>query len=190
MQNLLRRAIQSSLLVGALFPAVSAHGQAMITAGRQTAFTPFGQMTLLRPDWGQQSNYGYTVGADYTHFIHSRIQPSFEVRASAANGNTVNEHTYLGGFQLQTPFRGIYPYLTLLGGYGGIHYDYNTGGYTGDHSLIYSLGGGADVPIARALRLRLDYTWQSWNIAPQTINPMTISAGFAYTLGGGRGVIR
>ena len=186
-----RRAVRPILLLaGFASSSVTAHGQAMITAGRQTAVTPFGSATLLRPDWGQQSNYGYTVGADYTHFIHSRIQPSFEVRASTANGTTVNEHTYLGGFQLQTPFRGIYPYVTFLGGYGGIHYNYNRGGYQGDHSLIYSLGGGADVPIARALRLRLDITRQSWSIDPQTINPLAVSVGFAYTLSSGRGVVR
>ncbi len=158
----------------------------MITAGRGTAVTPFAQFTLLRPDWGQQSNYGYTVGVDYTHFIHSRIQPAFELRTTAANGNTVNEHSYLAGIQLQTPFHRIYPYATFLGGYGEIHYNYNTGGFTGDHSWIYSLGGGADIPFHRAFRLRLDFARQAWTISPQTINPMTVSAGIAYTLGGGR----
>lgn len=190
MQTLLRRAILCSFMLAALLPTDSARGQAMITGGRQTAFTPFGQATLLRPDWGPNSNFGYTIGADYTHFIRSRIEPSFEVRASTANGTTVNEHTYLGGIQLQTPFHGIYPYVTFLGGYGGIHYNYYLGGFTGDHSLIYSLGGGADIPVASHLRLRLDFTRQFWNVAPQTINPMTISAGFAYTFGGSRGIVR
>lgn len=102
----------------------------------------------------------------------------------------MNEHTYLGGFQLQTGIRRIYPYVTFLGGYAGIHYDYYNAGYTGDHSLIYSLGGGAHIPIARALRLRLDYTRQFWKIDPQTINPVTIGVGIAYTLPGRHGILR
>ena len=182
-----RRALRCSLLLaGFAITSSAAHGQAKITAGRGNAFTPFAQMTLVGPDWGPTENLGYTFGLDYTHFIRSRVQPSLEARATAANGSTVNEHSYLGGFQVQLPFHGIYPYATLLGGYGGIHYNYDNGGYTGDHSLIYSLGGGADVPLARALRLRLDFTRQTWNIAPQTLNPITLSAGLAYSLGGGR----
>lgn len=187
MHHLLYRHVRWSLLLLSLSAAPRlAHAQALITAGRQNALTPFGQVTLLAPDWGPTKNTGYTIGVDYTHFIRFPLQPSIEVRASGADGQTVNEHSYLGGFQLQLPFHGIYPYATFLGGYGGIHYNYYNGGYTGDHSMIYSLGGGADIPLVRSLRLRLDYARQSWNIAPQTINPVTLSAGFAYSLGGGR----
>jgi hypothetical protein len=185
------RLARHSMLFGAVLGfAPVAGAQATITAGRQNAITPFAQATLLRPDWGPNSNIGYTVGLDYTHFIHSRVRPSFELRTTYANGIVVNEHSYLGGFQLQVPFHGIYPYVTFLGGYGGIHYNYYNGGYTGDHSYIYSLGGGADIPLARSFRLRLDYARESWNIAPQTINPVHISAGIAYTLGSSSGKVR
>jgi hypothetical protein len=183
MRNLLRLSL---LLLGILCTTAAAHAQAIVTADRTHAVTPFAQWTLVSPDWGPSKIPGYTIGVDYTRFIHLPVQPSFEVRTSAANGKTVNEHTYLGGFQLQVPFRRISPYVTFLGGYGGIHYNYFNGGYTGDHSLIYSLGGGAEIPIAPYIRLRLDYTRQSWNIAPQTINPVALSAGIAFTLPGSR----
>jgi hypothetical protein len=181
--NWLRRAV----VLGFVFSTFhAAHAQATTTASRTNAVTPFAQMTVLRPDWGPNNNYGYTFGVDYTHFIRFRVQPSFELRATSANGTAVNEHSYLGGFQLQTRFHGIYPYVTFLGGYGQIHYNYYNGGFTGDHSMIYSLGGGGDIPIARSFSLRLDYARQSWNIAPQKVNPVSLSAGIAYTLGGDR----
>ena len=183
MKNILYRCFL--FLLAVFLSSVAAHAQAMIVAGRSTAVTPFAQMSVVSPDWGPTHNLGYTVGVDYTHFIHSRVQPSFELRATTANGTTVNERTYLGGFQFQTEFRRVYPYVTFLGGYGGIHYNFYNGGYTGDHSMIYSLGGGVDIPLVSSLRARIDYTRQAWNIAPQTINPVALSVGIAYTLSGG-----
>jgi hypothetical protein len=191
MQNQLVRGIRCSLVL--LFLSLTsavAHAQAMVTAGRGTAVTPFAQMTLVSPDWGPTRNLGYTFGVDYTHFIRSRVQPSFELRAATANGTTVNERTYLGGFQLQTAVRRVYPYVTFLGGYAGIHYNYYNAGYTGDHALIYSLGGGVDVPVARYARARIDFTRQSWNLEPNTLNPMTLSVGIAYTLPSARRIGR
>ena len=183
--------LRCSLFLGlSLALAPAARAQALIVAGRSTAVTPFGEMSVVSPDWGQTHNLGYTVGVDYTHFIHLPVQPSFEARATTANGTTVNERTYLGGFQLQTEVRRIYPYVTFLGGYAGIHYNYFNGGYTGDHALIYSLGGGADIPFARSLRARIDFTRQFWNIAPQTLNPVALSVGIAYTLPGRGGRAR
>jgi len=140
----------------------------MEAAQRGGEFAPFVQTTLLSPDWGPTSNVGYTIGVDYTRFIRSIVQPSLEVRMTSANGSTVGERSYIGGLKLQTTIHGIHPYFTLLGGEG--------------RTFIYSLGGGAIIPIHSQLDLRLDFTHQQWNIDPQTLTPVTLSVGVAYRL--------
>ncbi len=159
-----------------------ASAQAMEAAQRGGEIAPFIQTTLLSPDWGPTNNVGYTVGVDYTHFIRSIVQPSLELRMISANGRTVGERSYIGGLKLQTTIHGIHPYFTLLGGEGTISFTNSTSSYRGDNSFVYSLGAGATIPIHAQLDLRLDFTHQQWNIDPQTLTPVTLSAGIAYRL--------
>jgi opacity protein-like surface antigen len=160
-------------------PVVSA--QAIVTAQRGVGITPFAQVTLIRPDWGQTNNLGYTAGIDYTRFIRSSIvQPSLELRYTRANGVTVNERTYTAGIKLQTTIHGIHPYATFLAGHGNIDFKHPHGNYNGDNSIIYSLGGGAEYNVTPQWKLRLDFTSQHWSIVPQTLTPMTFAVGIAY----------
>lgn len=170
------------LCVVLLTSARLAPAQAMEAAQRGGEFAPFVQTTLLSPDWGPTSNVGYTIGVDYTRFIRSIVQPSLEVRMTSANGSTVGERSYIGGLKLQTTIHGIHPYFTLLGGEGRITFTNPTNSYVGDNTFIYSLGGGAIIPIHSQLDLRLDFTHQQWNIDPQTLTPVTLSVGVAYRL--------
>jgi Outer membrane protein beta-barrel domain len=185
----MRNTLHSSIMKSAFFlgtllaTAQLASAQAMIAAGRGTEIAPFVQTTLVRPDWGPTSNIGYTVGVDYTRFIRSIVQPSIEVRMTSANGKTVNERSYAGGLKLQTAVHGIHPYATFLVGYGTITLNYPEGTYTGDDSVIYSYGGGADFKVTSAWKLRLDFSQQNWNLGTNaSLTPMTFGVGVSYSL--------
>jgi opacity protein-like surface antigen len=184
MRTLLQRlTVTSTLLLGvALAATPAASAQAYVTGERGAAITPFVQTTLVTPDYGTSNNLGYTAGLDYTHFIRSIVQPSLEFRFTNANGTNVNERTYAGGLKLQTAFHGIHPYGTLLIGHGNITFNHPNGGYYGDNSLVYSLGGGAEFNVTQQWKLRLDYTHQDWNTGVDTFTPTSIGVGIAYSL--------
>jgi hypothetical protein len=174
----------SALLLAVLFAgAGTAPAQALITAGRGSEIAPFAQTTLVYPDWGPYRNLGYTVGIDYTRYIRSIVQPSIEFRITSANGKTVNQRTYSGGLKLQTTIHGIHPYATVLVGYGTIAFNYFNGNYTGDNSIIYALGGGADFNITSLCKLRLDFSQQEWNLGTNaSLTPMALGVGLSYAL--------
>ncbi len=175
--------LQVALVLGTVFASARiAPAQALEAGQRGAEVAPFGQYTMLSPDWGSQHNFGFTVGIDYTRFIRSILQPSLEARMTSANGPTVGEKTYTGGLKLQTRIHGVRPYVTLLAGTGFITFTHPNGNYLGDSSVIYSAGGGALFSAGRHLDLRLDYTYQFWNIGPQTLTPTTIGIGVAYRI--------
>ena len=185
----MRNIVHSSIAKSALFLAIllasaqTASAQALITAGRGSEIAPFAQTTLINPDWGQTNNIGYTVGIDYTRYIRSIVQPSIEVRITSANGKVVNERTYSGGLKLQTTIHGIHPYATLLVGYGTIAFNYPNGNYTGDDSVIYAYGGGADFNVTSQWKLRLDFSQQNWNLGTNaSLTPMALGIGVSYSL--------
>jgi opacity protein-like surface antigen len=154
----------------------------MVSAQRGAEIAPFAQTTLLSPDWGPTNNLGYVVGLDYTRFTRLFVQPSLEVRMTAANGDTVGERSYTGGLKLQTTIHGIHPYATLLAGYGAITFTHPIGNYLSDNSMVYSLGGGVEFNVTRQLKMRVDFTHQQWNLDPVTLTPVTLGVGLAYSL--------
>lgn len=186
MRNLQLRSIwKTALLLGFLFAATRLiSAQAVVTAQRGAEITPFAQYTLISPDWGPTNNFGYTAGLDYTGFIRSSfLQPSVEFRYTSATGTTVNERSYAGGFKLQTTIRRTHPYATFLIGHGNIDFHYSPGpNYHGDNSLIYVYGGGADFNVTPQWKMRLDVTSQAWNTGTETLNPLTVAVGIAYSL--------
>lgn len=175
---------KTALLLGILLAATRVvPAQALLTAQRGTEIAPFAQFTLVNPDWGQTNNFGYTAGIDYTRFIHSAIlQPALEFRYTRANGTTVNERSYAGGLKLQTSVHGIRPYATFLVGHANIDFNYANNGYNGDNSLIYVFGGGAEFNATPQWKLRLDLASQHWNTGTETLTPLTMGVGIAYSL--------
>jgi hypothetical protein len=159
-----------------------APAQALEAGQRGTEIAPFAQFTVTAPDWGPDKNRGYTIGVDYTRFIRSIVQPSIEIRMTAANGSTVDEKTYSGGLKLQATIHRVRPYFTLLAGKGFITFNQPINNYLGDNSLIYTLGGGAAFAAGQHMDLRLDFTHQNWNIGPQTLTPITLGVGLAYRI--------
>lgn len=175
---------KSAALLGIMLataPVLTA--QALVAGERGVEIAPFAQYALLNPDWGQTNNFGYTAGLDYTRFIRSSfIQPSLEFRYTRANGQTVNERSYTGGFKLQTTVHNIYPYATILVGHGNIDFNYPNGGYQGDNALIYAFGGGAEFNVTQCWKLRLDFSSQHWNLGNYPLTPFTLGVGIAYRL--------
>jgi len=182
--------MKSAILLGVCLAATAvASAQAVETAQRGAVLTPFFQTTILRPDWGQPNNMGYTVGVDYTRFLRSILQPSLELRYTTANGSVVSEHSFIGGLKLEASIFGIHPYATLLAGNGDITFTHPIGNYYGDNSFVYSLGGGAEFKLYSSLKLRADFTQQHWDLDPYILTPMTFSVGLAYGLPFHRGPI-
>jgi opacity protein-like surface antigen len=186
MRNLLHCSIwKSAVFLGILLSVTRvASAQALLTGLRGTEIATFAQYTLVDPDWGPANKLGYTVGIDYTHFIRSSIvQPSLEFRYTSANGATVNERSYAGGLKLQTTVHGIHPYATFLVGHGNIDFNYFVSkNYYGDNSFIYCFGGGAEFNVTPLWKLRLDVSSQQWNTGSESLSPLTLGVGIAYSL--------
>jgi len=170
------------VLLALLTAPAAASAQAIVAAQRGAELAPFVQAVVVDPDWGQPRDTGYTAGVDFTHFGRSLIQPSLEARYTSATGTQVNESSFTGGLKLGTTVHGVRPYMTLLAGYGDITFVHPRGNYLGDNSTIYSFGGGVDIPVRPSLRVRIDFTEQSWNLDPDGLTPMTLGVGFSYSL--------
>ena len=183
----MRNTLSGWITKSAIFLGISlaasgiASGQAIVTADRGAAITPFVTSTLVRPDWGQLNNIGITAGVDYTRFTRTLIQPSLELRMTHANGKQVSENSYLTGFKLETSIHRIHPYATLLAGMGYIGFK-NQPNYTSDSSFIYSLGGGAEFNVLPSWKVRADFTEQHWNLDPQILTPMSFGVGLSYSI--------
>jgi hypothetical protein len=183
MRSKLYRALRFAIVFAAASGATThAPAQALPTVDRHSEFAAFAQGTMLRPDWGQTNNYGYSLGLDYTHFFGKFVQPGLELRFTRATGRTVNENTYLGGLKLQTTIHAIHPYALILAGKGIIKFNYNNAGVTADNSLVYGLGGGVELAVTRLVRIRADFISQHWDLQPNTLTPATLNLGIAYTL--------
>jgi opacity protein-like surface antigen len=181
MTNLLHRSIRNAaLLLGISLGAVHvASGQAIATGGRGAELSPFALATLVLPDWGQPNNYGYAVGADYTRFVPFVLQPSLEFRFTHADGEQVNEKSYGGGLKLHATVHRLHPYATFLIGHGDVAF-YRAINTAKHSSIVYSIGGGADLDISSQWKVRADYTQQFWNLDFGTLTPSTFALGIAY----------
>lgn len=131
------------LLVAAVFtvlsPGVAALAQATPTATKTADVSVFAGFLSASPDYGPYRNTGGSLGLNFTRYFHLPVAPSLELRANLADGDTVNERTYLFGLRAQAEvLRRFHPYADLLVGPGNIHFNFPNGGYTGDNSLVYS----------------------------------------------------
>jgi hypothetical protein len=182
MQKLLDHWTKIAILFGASLSATGiASAQAFNTARRDAEITPFFETAVLRPDYGQPNNTGYTLGADYTRFIRAIVQPSLEFRMSSATGQVVGERSLLGGVKLEASIFGVHPYGTYLVGNGVITFTHPIGDYFTDNSFVRSIGGGAEFKVYSHLMLRVDFAQQHWKLPP-VLTPMTFGVGVAYNI--------
>jgi opacity protein-like surface antigen len=189
MRNLLNHwTMKSVVCLGITLASTGiASAQAAVTAQRGADLVSFAQTTLLRPDWGQTNNIGFSAGLDYTRYIRSSYQPSLELRYTNADGKNVGEHSFTGGLKLTTTAFGLHPYATLLAGTGGITFHNPVDTYGKDTSFVYSLGGGLEFNVQPQWKVRLDFTQQHWDLDPQLLTPMTFAVGVSYKIPFGAG---
>lgn len=177
--------LTSCLVAGA--GASAAHAQASFAGTNVHPFSVFIAGTRLNPDYGSHTNYGFTVGADYTR--HYRIlDGSLEGRFSHAGGTNVGITSYLGGLRGGREYGRFHPYGDLLFGYGKITFTHPSGQYLEDNSIVYGAGGGLDYDILPNFAAKADFQIESWKLgsANHRQMPTLFSIGIVYRLPIGR----
>lgn len=169
------------VVAASTIPVATARSQARQTATKSADIAVFGGWVGAHPDYGPYNSYGGMFGADYTRYFHSPVVPSLEFRANFHSNIVVKEHSYVVGLRAVAPFRLIRPYADFLVGPGTIDFPYNIG-YTHDDSVVYSYGGGVDVPVFRNFEFRADLQGQHWNLQPLTYTPSLLTLGVRYTI--------
>ena len=158
------RSFHLLLVSVALFlPLPHLRAQDESTAKKSAEISPFAGFLMWKPDLYTGTDYGGTVGVDFTKFIrHSPIVPSFEARVTRADGPIINESSYLIGLKLQGEAKHrFHPYADVLWGRGTIHYNQHTF-YPGDNTGLIDFGAGLDFDINKHWAAKVDYQWQHW----------------------------
>ncbi len=161
--------------------AMFAGAQAVRTASKSADISVFGGFEAAHPDYGPYNSYGGMFGVDFTRHLRFPVEPSLEFRANLHSNVAVSEHSYVVGLKAAVPFRFIKPYGDFLVGPGNIHFPYNIG-YTQDSSVVYSFGGGIDVPLFGGFAAKFDLQGQHWNTGELTYTPTLGTIGLSYTI--------
>lgn len=178
MPRLLSAALCATAFVLSAAPASS---QAVRTASKSADIAVFGGWQGAHPDYGPYNSYGGMFGVNYTRYLHFPVDPSLEFRANFHSNVAVTEHSYVVGLRAAVPLRFVRPYADFLIGPGTIDFPHNVG-YTHDDSVVYSYGGGVDVPFLRSFALKLDLQAQHWNTGQLTYTPTLGTVGISYTI--------
>jgi opacity protein-like surface antigen len=182
--------ITLSLFLLAALSAVPVCAQREGTVSRSGEVTAFAGFTNINSDFNNRNN-GVTLGADYTYFFHSPVQPSFEVRANYTSGPALTEESVLFGLRLEAPFRHrFHPYATAL--YGGTKIEFKfppIPTYTYDQTSATSIGGGIDIDVTDNFRAKFDYQQQFEDFGNNgihqdfTLTPAGFTIGVVYRIG-------
>ena len=143
---------------------------------------------------------GISVWADYNVFHGLGV----EAEGTTIFGNKPTPyspipHTFYGSLKEGTiqagviykfrPLYGVRPFVKALGGIGEIDFPHINPLYTSENSGVYTLGGGVEYKVWRAVFVRGQYEYQSWpgfRSGSQSLNPDGFSIGATYYLGGVR----
>jgi opacity protein-like surface antigen len=169
------------VLVVLLFLLSSAllHAQATPTASRNFSASAFTGVSIVKTDRQATTNPGFSFGGDLGYFLPHGFIPSIEARMKIAPG-TWGMNTYGGGVRLQHRLYRAQLYANFLWSYGTISEPYN-GGTVHDNSIVYSPGGGVDIPINEAVAARFDYQYEYWHTgAGVSFNPQAFTFGVVY----------
>ncbi len=173
-------------LAGMCWPAWSV-AQSRPAATKAAGIAIFGGVSRISPGYSSDTNYGATIGADFTRYTRL-IDPSLEVRYTDSSGPTVGETTLQGGLKLEKGFGRFRPYGDLLVGYGSITFQhpviYPTGPYSSDNSFIYAGGGGLDYRLTSTVALKGDVEAQSWKVGTEAsrFSPLAVTLGVSINL--------
>jgi hypothetical protein len=165
----------------------AARAQATYTADRLDGFSIFGGVMQNNTDYGQ-TNDGYFVGGDFTHFVRKIkfVTPSIEFRYTNDTTGNITESSFAGGIKIEKGFRRFHPYANLLVGYGAINF---TVVNFSDNSIIYDAGVGLDFDVTRSFVVKIDAQEQFWKLgqASSELTPQMVGVGVLYRLPAGFG---
>ncbi len=173
--------------LGACCCVGAAHGQAEPTAVRKAGISIFGGVSVVKPRYSGDTNYGAVLGADFTRY-YRRFAPSLEVRYTDTSGGTVGESTLQGGLKVEKDFGRYRPYGEVAVGYGSITFQhpviYSSGPYSSDNSFVYAGGGGLDYRITSTVALKGDLQVQSWKLGTEIsgFKPVAATVGVSIML--------
>lgn len=185
MRNALNRwtVLPTVLLALAVAGVRSSAAQAVPVGTRGSDVAPFFAVTTVSPDWGASRNFGYTAGVDYTRLSRGVGQPGLEFRVSSATGLRVDEFSYAGGLKLQGGSYGpVRPYATMLVGMGTINIHPGGPSLAKETSFLYALGGGLEIQLPSAFKVKADFLQQTWSFSPNGLTPVALSIGLSYSL--------
>jgi hypothetical protein len=176
---LLRHGITAILLLtGIGLTAPHARAQATTaTASRKADLQVGGYFTLIpAPDYTRDTFYG---GGGYaTYEFYKGIGVEFNIKHAGTSDLNIYERTYELGGTYTRRYRHVYPYVR--GSYGRGVFNFPNSRANLAYNL-FSVGGGADIPIATHINLRGDFEYQRWLSFPNDgLTPSPISVGAAY----------
>ena len=176
------------ILVSLFGLARRSHAQATATAEKPGGIDAFGALNITSTDHLDTTDVGVAVGGAFLFNKFFWGQPGLAGRYTYMHGSTVHEYFVGGGGELHYRVGIVRPYLTLLGGVGGLSVpsflNYSDSGNT------ILIGGGADVPVAHRLAARAEFTYSFDNITGYhntpvgeiNLSPWSINLGVVYRI--------
>ncbi len=138
----------------------------------------------LRPmlSGGGESLRGLNVYGTFDFKPHFGAELDFR-QTSPSYGNSVYERTYEAGGRFVYPLGRFRPYARATYGRGVFNYPYDIANLAYN---LYGIGVGTDLPLTRAINLRVDFEHQHWFSFPLTpLAPNLVTLGVAYHFSGG-----
>jgi hypothetical protein len=184
----LRTSVLPLLLLASLFGLThSSHAQARATAEKPGGIDVFGALNITSTDHLASTDAGVAVGGAFLLNKFFWGQPAFAGRYTYMHGSTVHESFVGGGGELHYHYRMLRPYITLLGGVGGLsvpslHYS--------DSGNTILIGAGTDFPVTHRLAARGEFTYSFTNITGYhntpvgeiNLSPWSINLGVVYRI--------
>ena len=100
------------------------------------------------------------------------------IRDRSTSDSTVYERTYEVGPRAYVLRGSFAPYAKAMYGRGVYNFSNNVANIAYN---IYTVGGGADLRVARSINVRADYEYQTWPGFPlATLHPSVITLGVAF----------
>ncbi len=171
------------ILVSLFGLARRSHAQATPTAEKTGGIDAFGALNITSTDRNTSTDVGVAVGGAFLLKRFFFGQPAFAGRYTYIHGSIVNESFVGGGGELHYRFGKLMPYITLLGGVGGLSWTHYS-----DSGNTILIGGGADYPVTHRIAARGEFTYSFTDITGYhntpvgeiNLNPWSINLGVVY----------
>ncbi|HZP03524.1 MAG TPA: outer membrane beta-barrel protein [Terracidiphilus sp.] len=180
----MRRSLTQTLLVLLLAVAIlPAYAQVAPSATRNSfSLSVGGEGSIFQPDYAGQGvaqtspnrliGIGAYADARFTRWIQLEAEGRWLHFNQYAG---INENSYMIGPRL--PIRDFHNWTP----YGKVLFGFSTGSFLSGSAGTIAFGGGVDYRLTRKFKVRGDFEYQRWSVAP-TLWPYGGSAGISYTI--------